>query len=547
MVLAVVMLLAMGTTAFAAEAKTGSITINNADNVTVENKTFNAYKVLDLKLSGNSYVYTVPEELKDFYANYFHIDKNVGDFSAQVVNKINALKDQKLFDFAQAALAAAKKANITPGTATAGEGAKSVTISNLPLGYYVVEDAGAEKPVSALIMDTTNPNVNVTIKADKPSIDKNIVDSEGQNPTDHNNVAIGDKINFKVTSKVPNMTGYEKYYFVVKDTMSKGLTFNEDAVVTVGDVTLTQGTNYTLTTTTNDAGETVIEIVFKDFIKQKPGDAIVITYSATLNENAVVGTDGNTNKVKLEYSNNPNVKDDGEPGNPDKPGPNAPTGETPEEVTYTYVTGIELTKVDEEGNRLQGAEFEITGTKLNNVLVKKDVFTESEDGTYYKLKDGTYTTVAPTDETNDQYESTTTKYTKETKNEVVTTSETVKAKAVVGDDGVIRFDGLAAGEYTITELKAPDGYNLLKDPIKVNISWEAPEGASTECKWSATAGESAAVVEDGIIKLEVVNKAGSELPSTGGIGTTIFYAVGASLMVFAAVVLITKKRMSFQK
>lgn len=547
--LAVVMLLAMGTTTFAAETSTGSITIKDAANVSVMNKTFNAYKVLDLKYYSaekGTYVYTVPEKLKSFYQTYFRI-KDEGDFSAQVVNAIGGLRDQELFAFAQAALTAAKDCGITPGTAEGGDGDTSVTINNLPLGYYVVEDAGSEKPISALILETTNPDVNVNIKADKPDIDKVI--TEGGTTTEQNNASIGDKVSYKITSKVPDMTGYEKYYFIVTDTMSKGLSFNDDIIITVGGSKLEMDceNGYKVTTTTNKKGETVIEIVFKNFIKQKPDSAIVIEYSATVNEDAVIGTAGNPNSVNLEYSNNPNIKDNGQSADPDKPAGGDVTGKTPDEVTYTYVTGIEITKVDKDNNRLREAEFKIIGEKINHVLVKRDIYEESATGSYYKLKDGSYTVTEPTRETNDLYESTTTKYDLTTKKELKKTAESVHASGVVGYDGVIRFDGLAAGEYTITELKAPDGYNLLKTPITVNIVWKAPQDNGTECEWTATANGSDAVIRDGIITLDVVNQAGSELPSTGGIGTTIFYAVGAILMALSVVLLITKKRMSMKK
>lgn len=546
--LVMVMVLTLGTTALAAKSNTGSITINSAENVSVKNKTFNAYKVLNLKSYNEekgTYVYTVPEELKQFYKDHFQSIKDEGDFSAQVVNAITQLKGQELFTFAQAVLDAAKKADISPMTATGASEATTVTIDNLELGYYVVEDAGSEKPISALILETTNPNVNVTVKADKPDIDKVIV--EGESTIDKNNASIGDKVNFKITSKVPDMTGYNKYYFIVTDTMSKGLTFNNDISIKIGGNVLIEGSGYMLTTTTNEKAETSFEIVFKNFVNQTPGDAIVIEYSANINEKAVIGTNGNLNTAKLEYSNNPNVKDEGQAGNPDKPKDKGILGTTPNEVTYTYVTGIQITKTDEEKNRLQGAEFRIKGEKLNHVLVKRDVYEEALDGTFYKLKNGTYTETIPTEDTKDQYENTEIKYTLKQEVVVEKKSESVDTKGIVGNDGVLRFDGLAAGEYTITELKAPDGYNLLRKPIDVKINWTALADNTTECKWMATVDGNTATVQDGIIKLDVVNKAGSELPSTGGIGTTIFYVFGSILMVFSVVVLIAKKRMSGYK
>lgn len=560
LLLALVLAFALAVPAFA-EGETGSITINDADNVSVAGKTFNAYKILNLKMVGtNGYVYTVPAEMKNFYSTrYTDLTGNEGDFDAQVVAKIS--QEQDLFAFAAAALAAAKTAGITPGTAAAGESAKTVTISNLPLGYYVVEDTGTTQPVSALVLDTTNPNLSVTIKADKPSIDKNI---DGTHDTDdattgdvkYNNAAVGDNVPYKVTSKVPDMTGYTKYYFVVNDTLSKGLTFNDDVAITVGSKILVKDTDYTVTSPKNADGTTSVEIVFKDFIQYK-ADAyknanITITYSATVNSDAVIGVVGNPNEVKLTYSNNPNVKDDGTSGNPDKPTTGSPIGETPESVTRTYVTDIEIIKVDPVGNRLTGAEFKLAGTKLNTVLVRTDVYTQAADGTYWKLKDGSYTTDDPTGKDGTKYESTTVKYSKTVETTQIRKTENVTYTGTVGADGVLRFEGLSAGTYTITEIKAPAGYNLLKDPITVTIGFAAPadSAASTDCTWTYSwniGAQNSGIVSGNSSTVIVTNQSGTELPSTGGMGTTLFYVLGGVLVVGAVVLLITKKRMGAEQ
>lgn len=555
--LAMLMAFAMTVTAFAA-GETGSITIEDSDTVSVAGKTFNAYKILDVKLVGESYVYTVPAELKNFYTGRYNLTGNEGDFDAQVAKKISEETD--MFAFAADALAAAKAANITPGTATAVEGDTSVTINNLPLGYYVVEDVGAATPISALILDTTNPNVTVEIKAEKPSIDKKIegnkdIDDSTTGDVKYNNAAVGDKVPYKLTSHVPDMTGYEKYYFVVNDTLSKGLTFNNDVAITIGDKTLVKDTDYTVTSTENDEETTSVEIVFKNFIqyKDQAGATITITYSATVNEDAVIGTAGNKNEVTVTYSNNPNIKDNGTPGNPDKPTPDSPTGETPKSETRTYVTGIELIKVDPDGNRLTGAEFKISGEKTNIVLVTKEVYTAADgtepEGTeyYYLLEDGTYTKVAPNgdEEYDAQYADIETKYIKETVTESKKTTENVEITGAVGDDGVLRFDGLSAGVYTITEIKAPDGYNLLEEPITVTIGFTAPKESSTECTWTYTGTDK--VNDVGINQITVTNETGSELPSTGGRGTTVFYVLGSILAIGAAILLVTKRRMNVER
>lgn len=545
--LALVVMLSFSVTAFAAGA-TGSITIQSNTDVSVEGKTFRAYKILDVKsYTSDSVVYTVPEALKEFYKTRYSLNGNEGDFDAQVVGKIKEESD--LFAFAAAALAAAKAANVAPGTATAGEGATSVTISELPLGYYVVEDAGAATPISALILDTTNPDVTLEIKADQPGIEKKIdgetdTDDTTEGLVDYNNAAIGDKVPYVLTTRVPDMTGYTKYYFVVNDTLSKGLSFNGDVTITLGDTTLKKDTDYTVTATENADGTTSVEIVFKNFIQYKNAEKrnITITYSATVNGQAVIGVAGNPNAVTLTYSNNPNISDSGTTDQPDKPTENSPVGETPEDETRTYVTAIELIKVDPEGNRLTDAEFTVTGQKTNIVLLRKEVFTKAEEGDYWKLKNGTYTTTEPTEETKAVYESIADRYSKETKVETIRTKENVTATGVVGSDGILRVEGLSAGEYTITEVKAPAGYNLLKTPIVIRIDWSAPAASSTDCSWTVS-GVEGAVVIGGLVKVTIENNAGTELPSTGSIGTTIFYVLGGALVLAAVVLLVTRKRM----
>ncbi len=552
LLLALALVLSLGITAYAAEQK-GSITIHEAGGVSVEGKTFLAYKVLDLNLVGEGYVYTVPEALKDFYADYFELNEALGDFDYQVTQKIAALTGDDLFAFASGVLAAAKEANIAPASVTGQRGDTSVKFTDLPLGYYVVEDTAETTPVSALVLTSTKPNVEVNIKAELPVVDKKII--EEQDRVETNNAAVGDVVSYEVTSKVPDMTGYTKYYFVLKDTMSLGLTFNQDVAITIGNQALTKDTDFTVTAKATANG-TEIEIVFKNFIsyKDQKGDAITVTYSATINENAVIGAAGNPNYVKLQYSNNPNKVVSGDPDNPDKPA--VPEGETPEEEVRTYVTGLKLIKVDPEGTRLTGAEFTITGNKLNKVLVRKDVYTQDENGTYWRLTDGTYTTQDPLDEGVEQskYESVTVKYAKESVTEVKETQENVEATAVVGDDGVLRFDGLSAGDYEITELRSPAGYNLLEKPFKITIDWTAPENVSCPCAWTvsdmeagdgyASSLESGAQIVDGCIQIQVENKSGTQLPETGGMGTTLFYIVGGLLMTTAVVLLITKKKLS---
>ena len=434
------------------------------------------------------------------------------------------------------------------------------TISGLTDGYYFVnektmtdDDGNAYTKFMLQVTD----DETVTAKAEVPALDKKIDGSQDTDPSKNdavtaNNAAIGDKVPFQVTSKVPAMDGYEKYYFVVTDTLSPGLSFNQDVSVKIGDTGLTKDTDYTVEVTKWDKekGQTVT-IILKNFkqYKDEKGEKILLTYSATVNENAAIGTGGNKNSAKLIYSNDPNTSDGGEPTNPDKPGANSPVGETPDSDTYTYVTGLELRKINPDKESLTGAKFELTGTRLNKVLVHKDVFTEDQDGTYWKLKDGSYTKTSPVTgggegDTSDLYDDPLKKYTRSKTTETVTVTEGVKATGMVDNDGILRFDGLAAGEYTIKELKAPDGYNLLATPVKITINWTAPVAPSAECVWTVTGedGGDEAKVEDGIVKLSIENESGFLLPSTGGAGTTAFYIAGIILILGGSVLFFIRKR-----
>lgn len=244
------MVLSVSVAAFAVTTN-GSITIKSSNTVSVEGKTFTAYKILDLQMVGDDgCVYTVPEALKSFFSTAFKdedgntktLDTASGDFDAQVreeIAKFDANSDE-LFAFAAAALKAAKVAGIVPKSVTGRAEDESVTIDDLPYGYYVVADetasGDAAKVISALMLDSVHGDTNITLKADNPSVDKEIV--EDNSATKNNNAAVGDTVPFQIISKVPDMTGFVKYYFVLNDTFSKGLTFNDNAEVFIGDTKL---------------------------------------------------------------------------------------------------------------------------------------------------------------------------------------------------------------------------------------------------------------------------------------------------------------------
>lgn len=539
--LALVMALSLITTAFAAGDY--SITVKNPNqNISIDGKTYSAYKIFDATYDSSDHVaYTVDKHFADF-------TYTVGDQSYSGEALINYLSEQQdnseaMDAFAKAALKHIQEKDIrADGTAMATD--EQAVISLSAPGYYLVSGTAAapenQTVTAACALTTAKPTAEINVKADAPSVDKKIV--EGENRVDANTAGIGDSVNYEITSKVPNMKGYTKYYFVMQDNLSKGLTYNDDMAITVGQKTLVKDEDYQLTVTKNDDGTTGLEIVFINFIqyKDQTDAAIRVTYSATVNQDASLDPSaGNTNDVKLIYSNNPNVDGKGE----NKPEPGDPVGETPVKQVKTFVTGLRLTKVDGKDNSktLTGAKFEIKGESLKVVLVNQEMYKASESGTYYMLKDGTYTETAPTDETADKYDSTTQRYEKVTVVNKETVATEINATGYVDKNGVLTFEGLGEGTYTITELVAPNGYNLLKKPITVVIKADATLNG---CTWTVTVDGNPVNAEGNLYAFQVANNSGAELPSTGGIGTTIFYVVGGLLVVAAGVLLVTRKRMS---
>lgn len=457
--LAAALVLAMAVPAFAVtNATKGSITISN----TVKDETYTIYRMFKLdsyNAESNTYSYTVESDWEGFFktgagGNYITLDgQNHPTWTAADENDSTTVAA-----FAKAALAwaADKKISGTKETATGD----TVTFSDLDLGYYLVDSS-----LGALCgLNTTNPDATIKEKNEKPEIKKEVQTSAGDWSSE-NNAKIGDTVEYKVEIKVAD--GAQKY--TVTDTMSKGLTFNSTSLkVAVGSTFATADTDYTLTPTENGFTLELPESYVSTFTK---GTVILVTYNATLNKDAVIDGDGNTNKVTLSYGNHQNT--------------------VPSEVT-TKSYQFDLVKVDGTTNKLlDGAEFELADgeTKLS--------FVKDTAGNYR---------VAMTGE------------------DGATTTITVKG-------GKVNIYGLAGKTYTLTETKAPDGYNKLVTSETVNLA----DGSKTH----ATIVDS--VYKDGGVVVE--NHAGTVLPSTGGMGTTLFYVIGGGLMVAAVVLLVTKKRM----
>ena len=467
------------------------------------------------------------------------------------------------------------------------EGAGDITVNVSEPGYYLVRDipgtqVGDNANYALYMVKVVNSTLTIKAKVGVPTVSKNIVLSDNS-VSNNSNGAIGDKVNYEFIGTMPdNFDKYNTYLYKFTDTLSKGLKYNsdikvvirndgeEDKVVTdyfyknvsdyndVTGTTITVGMKDIKVLTFSEGTHQPVATITKD-------TKVVVTYSATIRDNAVIGNPGNPNKVDLEYSNNPNDSGDGTtapPDTPDEPNPEKPTGKTPESQVVTYTTELAIHKTMEGSDLPTDVEFTLKGTNLNKVNVETgEQFREAEDGTYYKLADGTYTEQRPVEDSetqkgNSEY------YANDGKMyEKVGTSETVtvpvadkQVTAAVGADGYLTFAGLSEGKYTLEETNTPDGYNTI-NPIEIEIKYE--NGKFT-VKWTQTdennnvqsgnglTGDKNVIVDDqdNTFSTEILNKKGSLLPSTGGIGTTIFYIVGGILVVGAAILLVTKKRMS---
>lgn len=526
-VLAFTMAFAMGLTASAADY---TITINKPTGDI--DRTYEAYQIFRGNLDGSTLSDIEWGTGIDGAAFLTELKKNSA-YASCTDAKTVAEKLASFTDDSNEAVAFAKLAGKFLTTATASSSTGQITV---PAGYYLLKDVttATHDALSLNILKVVK-DVEVNPKADHPTVDKKI-GTDITTGVAANEATIGDKVPFVIASKVPQMQGYTKYFFVLNDSMTAGLTYNKDVAIKIGTTTLAADAYDVV----YDDTANTMKIVIKNFIqyKSEAGKDIVVTYSATLNEKADLTQAGNKNTVKLTYSNNPNVdyKGDNEPDTTD------PVGETPEHVTVTYSTKLQLTKVDgaDHNVKLEGVEFQITGTSIKTAVSKGEYFKQDAAGTYYQLKDGTFTETAPTTETESKYVSTSVKYAKVTDTAEQTKMQKVTASGTTDANGLITFEGLGAGTYYITELKAKGGYNLLTAPITVTIT-AAP--SATGCSWTVSSN---ATFADDMVKLTVENNKGSVLPITGGIGTTIFYVIGGLLVCGAVVMAITKKKLSVE-
>ena len=507
LLLALVMALSLAVTAFADESTTYSITINNS----TAGHTYEAYQIFTGDLATNEAGNKVLSNIVWGSGVSEAGQTALGDAAAKT-ETLKTEADAKAFAKA-----------VAPYLTTAAGSANTVTdgkyvISGLAAGYYLVKDQdgsliGDNDSYTEYIIQVVG-NVTATPKSDVPEVQKkvkDINDSTDTTKTDWQDSAdydIGDSIPFQLKATLAdNVSSYTTYKVVFHDTLSKGLTYNKDAKVYI-DGTETNG--FTVTATVNADGTTTLTVSCDDVKALGAGNSSVITveYTAKLNENAVLGSAGNPNEVYLEYSNNPNKSEEG----------NNETGETPKDVVivFTYKTIInKVTKNPDYDSKVEGSKEYIPLTGAEFTLEKKVLKTPAngENGTEAEYEWKTITVV---------------------KNEEGTT---------------FTFSGLDDGQYKLTETKTPAGYNTIA-PIEFTVTAEhdvlSDNPALTSLSGNATNGELTFTsnTTEGSLSADVVNNAGSTLPETGGIGTTIFYVLGGVLVLAAVVLLVTKKRMS---
>ena len=555
--MAMTMILSMSMTAFAADAPKGTLTVNN----TVEGKTLDLYQIFTATKSGDNVAYTLNSAYEGFFKNNTRISGSeslTGEALSDAA--YNYVKTQVGTDGSNGAAFAKEimkwilenttivETTHTTATTTAG----TTVIDRLAYGYYVVYPLGATdtstapgnetvKSVASLV-SVTGDDATVNMKSNYPTVDKKIIPAQSgsgikvdaivdgswegshQMELDDENESedaiaphgaadekkagdfgIGDTVAYQLTSKVPDMTGYTSYTFKFTDTLSKGLDLKAILSVKVGSTELKAGktgantyalsydkTNRILTVTLND---------FYNFYKDHVGETITVVYTATLNKDAVIGMNPNTNKAVVEYSNKPGTDETG------KSEPSIVNAHTFDFTIFKYY--LKDQKNQNDKTALAGAEFELY--KANTEGTAAD----------------TNAKINIIDENNGVYRQATP--------EEASAAGFTSAKIVSDEDGKVLVKGLKAGTYYLKETKAPDGYNKLLSDIKIEITAKYNDATGELESYSVIYtynGNSTTVTNNDKAtspEVPVENKTGAQLPSTGSKGALMVTLAGIVL------------------
>lgn len=550
--MAMTMILSMSMTAFAAEASKGTLTVNN----TVAGKTLDLYQIFTATKSGDNVAYTLNSTYERFFQNKI---TGASSLTGEALSEkaYEYVKEQVGTDGSNGAAFAKdimgwilKNASNVASTHTTATTTESTTvISNLTYGYYVVYPLGATdtstapgnetvKSVASLV-SVTGTDATVNMKSNYPTVDKKLIPSQSGNGikvdtivdgswegTHHMELddenesedaiaphgvadekkaggfGIGDTVTYQLTSKVPDMTGYTSYTFKFTDTLSKGLDLKEVLSVKVGNTALTakkSGVNtYALA---YDKTNRILTVTLNDFYnsyKNRVGDTITVVYTATLNKDAVIGMNPNTNKAVVEYSNNPST---------------GGTGTSEPSIVDVHTFDFTIFKYylkDETKTALAGAEFELYKANTEGTAADTNAKINIVDE-----KNGVYRQATP---------------------EEAKATGFTSAKIVSDADGKVLVKGLDAGAYYLRETKAPEGYNKLLSDIKIEIKANYDE---TTCKlkrysvdytYNGTTTTGTAIInKDNSPEVAVENKTGAQLPSTGSKGALMVTLAGIVL------------------
>ena len=458
--LALAMTLALAVSAFAAD--TGSITITNPQG----DHTYTAYKIFDVTYTadGVNYSYTISDTNAAFSTVKAYADVAANGLSLTAVANTNKYNVSIGAGFSAASFAQYLKTNA--GSLGAGTAFTKVDntmkASDLALGYYFV--SGTSGTVCEL---ATAKDIQIRDKNEVPQIEKVVDDNDGT-------VEIGQVLTYTITGKVPSTKGYTEFTYQVTDTMTEGLTFRKDVKVTIGGVDVTAAV-----TITNNENSFVASVNMMNYQDQIDAP-VVITYTATVNENAIQ-REKETNAATLKYSNNPADKTTFE--------------ESSVEVdVFSFNIVINKYAANNAETKLEGAKFVL----------------KNNEGKYYK-------------------------YDAATKAVTWVAAKADATEVSTDANGAARFDGLQAGTYSLEETVAPAGYNQLTKDITIVLD---KNGSAT------IDGAASAPGADHSLTTGVANSTGTVLPETGGTGTVIFVALGALAVICAGVFLVTNKRMS---
>ena len=495
--LAMVMALAMPVTVFAAEGQ-GSLKVKVNANNTLKGQTLNVYKLFDLSVSGEKYAYTVNKTYKDGIISALNLTEQKPEpDSAALYNAIFALKEAEVQNFADVFTTYALTHNLT-ATKTSGKitsAVKEYTFTDLDYGYYLVYQTGTKELQSSLVSVDKAGVTEVDLKGEAPSITKDAKDPVNDNPID--SVEIGQIVKYVITGTIPDTTGYDKYQYIIHDTLTDGLDFVEqngtepsgtsyNVSVQIGSTAATQQS----ATLSGDNSRTM-ELDLSKWIRDNQaskGQTFTVTYYAKVNSDAVVATN---NSASLEYGNDPD---------------NTTTTTPVQEKTPTFP--LQIKKFATGVEYLDGATFRIYRSETDAQGNQNAIAVTGSNGSY---------TVNP-----------------------VQTGEGLSydmdsASADVGTGFNLKLNGLAAGDYWIVETDAPEGYNGVTAPIKVTVTVSADNDVNN---WTISKNDTA----EGDKVIDIENSTGSILPGTGGMGTILFTVIGVALVIAVAGSFVVSRR-----